>query len=180
MKLANLDDRAVLVVDDTVVDVATASDGRFGPDPMAVYEQWDEVVAWAGALANRRPESAVLHLRAATRLFERVRDDGPAYADFIDRWRTVVNGVLARLNNPRQAEEFESRVSALFPTPPRRPMPGRKPTPMKMSSGCARHSIRCRPSIAPCLPCAKSKGFLTSKSPRQPESRPQRPFRRPY
>jgi tetratricopeptide (TPR) repeat protein len=81
--------------------------------------------AWAGALANRRPESAVLHLRAATRLFELVRDDGPAHADYIDRWRTVVQGVLARLDNPSQAEEFESRASALFPTNPRRVLAAR-------------------------------------------------------
>jgi tetratricopeptide (TPR) repeat protein len=81
--------------------------------------------AWAGALANRRPESAALHLRAATRLFERVRDDGPAHADYIDRWRTVVQGVLARLDNSRQAEEFESRASALFPTHPRRVLAAR-------------------------------------------------------
>jgi tetratricopeptide (TPR) repeat protein len=81
--------------------------------------------AWAAALARRRPESAVLHLGAATRLFERVRDDGPTHADFVDRWRTVVQGVLARLNNPRQAEEFESRAAALFPARPRRVLAAR-------------------------------------------------------
>ena len=81
--------------------------------------------AWARALADRRPESAVLHLRAATHLFERVRDKGPAYSYYIDRWRTVVQGVLARLDNPRQAEEFESRASALFPTHPRRVLAAR-------------------------------------------------------
>ena len=81
--------------------------------------------AWAGALAGRRPESAGLHLRAATRLFERVKDDGPAHTDYIDRWRSVVQGVLARLDNPRQAEEFESRASALFPAHPRRVLAAR-------------------------------------------------------
>ncbi len=50
MKIASIDDRAVLVVDDTVVDVATASDGRFGPDPMDLYEQWDEVADWASGV----------------------------------------------------------------------------------------------------------------------------------
>ncbi len=47
MKIANLDDRAVLVVGDTVVDVAAASGGRFGPDPSTLYERWDELVDWA-------------------------------------------------------------------------------------------------------------------------------------
>ena len=41
MKLATIDDRAVLVLDDGVADVATATSGRFGPDPMALYEDWD-------------------------------------------------------------------------------------------------------------------------------------------
>ena len=40
MKLANHDGRLALVLDDGVVDVATASDGRFGPDPMAAYDDW--------------------------------------------------------------------------------------------------------------------------------------------
>ncbi len=51
MKIANIDDRAVLVVDDTVVDVASASDGRFGPDPMDLYLQWDAFAEWAGGIA---------------------------------------------------------------------------------------------------------------------------------
>ena len=47
MKIATIDDRAALVIGDTVVDVATASDGRFGPDSMDLYERWDEFAAWA-------------------------------------------------------------------------------------------------------------------------------------
>ncbi|HEY6425608.1 MAG TPA: fumarylacetoacetate hydrolase family protein [Acidimicrobiales bacterium] len=42
MKLANVGGRAALVLGDQIADVATASDGRFGPDPMALYDQWDE------------------------------------------------------------------------------------------------------------------------------------------
>jgi 2-keto-4-pentenoate hydratase/2-oxohepta-3-ene-1,7-dioic acid hydratase in catechol pathway len=47
MKIAVVDDRAVLVTGTTMLDVATASDGRFGPDPMDCYEQWDAFHAWA-------------------------------------------------------------------------------------------------------------------------------------
>lgn len=47
MKIANLDGRAVLVLGDQVADIATASDGRFGPDPMAVYDDWDAFTAFA-------------------------------------------------------------------------------------------------------------------------------------
>ena len=47
MKIANHHGRLVLVVDDGVVDVHDASDGRFGPDPAAAYPRWDELRAWA-------------------------------------------------------------------------------------------------------------------------------------
>jgi 2-keto-4-pentenoate hydratase/2-oxohepta-3-ene-1,7-dioic acid hydratase in catechol pathway len=47
MKVANLTDRLVLVVDDGVVDVATASGGRFGPDPMSAFDDWPAFVDWA-------------------------------------------------------------------------------------------------------------------------------------
>ena len=41
MKLATVHDRAVLVLGEEIADVAEASGGRFGPDPMAVYDDWD-------------------------------------------------------------------------------------------------------------------------------------------
>ncbi|MEU5840854.1 fumarylacetoacetate hydrolase family protein [Rhodococcus sp. NPDC047139] len=51
MRIANLDNRAVLVVGDPggeqAVDIATASDGRFGPDLASIYASWDQVRAWA-------------------------------------------------------------------------------------------------------------------------------------
>jgi 2,4-diketo-3-deoxy-L-fuconate hydrolase len=52
MRLANQAGRAVLVVGDEVVDVAQASSGRFGPDPMGLYDEWAafvdaEPAAWA-------------------------------------------------------------------------------------------------------------------------------------
>ena len=47
MKLANLDGRLVLVRADGVADVATASDGRFGPDPMSAFDDWTRFVDWA-------------------------------------------------------------------------------------------------------------------------------------
>lgn len=50
MKLALHDQRAVLVIGDEVADIATLSDGRFGPDPMQVYEQWDDFRGWAAGV----------------------------------------------------------------------------------------------------------------------------------
>lgn len=49
MRIANLAGRLVLVTADgtAALDVATASDDRFGPDPQAVYDRWTEFTAWA-------------------------------------------------------------------------------------------------------------------------------------
>lgn len=67
MRLANVGGRAVLLVGDGAVDVAVASGGRFGPDPMSLFDRWEELTAWAatvsgptgpldaGALANPVP-----------------------------------------------------------------------------------------------------------------------------
>ncbi|MDV6242565.1 fumarylacetoacetate hydrolase family protein [Rhodococcus opacus] len=51
MRIANIDDRAALVIGaegaERGVDLAHASRGRFGPDLPAVYQAWDDVTAWA-------------------------------------------------------------------------------------------------------------------------------------
>jgi 2-keto-4-pentenoate hydratase/2-oxohepta-3-ene-1,7-dioic acid hydratase in catechol pathway len=47
MRIANLNGRAVLVVEGDAVDVDRASNGRFGPDPHAVLDNWTEFEAWA-------------------------------------------------------------------------------------------------------------------------------------
>ncbi|MDA3040348.1 MAG: fumarylacetoacetate hydrolase family protein [Actinomycetota bacterium] len=51
MKIANLDGRAVLVLDDEVADIETVSDGTFTSDPMSVYEQWDAFVDFASGVS---------------------------------------------------------------------------------------------------------------------------------
>jgi 2-keto-4-pentenoate hydratase/2-oxohepta-3-ene-1,7-dioic acid hydratase in catechol pathway len=52
VKIATIDDRAVLVLGDAVLDIARASDGRFGPDPMDVYRRWVEFSDWAAGSAT--------------------------------------------------------------------------------------------------------------------------------
>jgi 2-keto-4-pentenoate hydratase/2-oxohepta-3-ene-1,7-dioic acid hydratase in catechol pathway len=51
MRIANLDGRLSIVVDELAVDVAEASGGRFGPEVQAVYERFDEFREWAAAAA---------------------------------------------------------------------------------------------------------------------------------
>lgn len=48
MRIANLDGRAVLCTSETEGhDIATVSEGQFGPGPNDVLEQWDAFTAWA-------------------------------------------------------------------------------------------------------------------------------------
>jgi 2-keto-4-pentenoate hydratase/2-oxohepta-3-ene-1,7-dioic acid hydratase in catechol pathway len=47
MKIANSNGRAVLVLGDEIADIAEVSGGRFGPDPMKVYDDWTAFAAFA-------------------------------------------------------------------------------------------------------------------------------------
>ncbi|GAS98333.1 fumarylacetoacetate (FAA) hydrolase family protein [Mycolicibacterium canariasense] len=59
MKVGNLDGRLILIGDDgAYVDVAEGSAGRFGHDPTAVYDRWDEFLEWA-ATVDFSPENRV-------------------------------------------------------------------------------------------------------------------------
>ncbi len=49
MRIGNLDGRLVILTTAGAVDVARASNGRFGPDPQSGYDQWAEFTAWAAA-----------------------------------------------------------------------------------------------------------------------------------
>src|SRR3954471_13329660 len=48
MLVGNLDSRLTLIRDALALDVERASQGRFGSDPQAIYERWDEFAAWSG------------------------------------------------------------------------------------------------------------------------------------
>jgi 2-keto-4-pentenoate hydratase/2-oxohepta-3-ene-1,7-dioic acid hydratase in catechol pathway len=57
MRIANLDGRAVLL-GTKALDVATASEARFGPDPASVYRQWSAFRDWAAAIdVDAHPEA---------------------------------------------------------------------------------------------------------------------------
>ncbi len=50
MKLANLNGRAALITGDGAVDLDTATDGQFGPEVQALYDDWAAFTTWiAGA-----------------------------------------------------------------------------------------------------------------------------------
>ncbi|TCK27577.1 fumarylacetoacetate hydrolase family protein [Pseudonocardia endophytica] len=65
MRIANLDDRLALIVDDgtgtdRALDVEQASDGLFSADPQAIYPRWDEFQRWA-ARADAGPARTFEH-----------------------------------------------------------------------------------------------------------------------
>jgi 2-keto-4-pentenoate hydratase/2-oxohepta-3-ene-1,7-dioic acid hydratase in catechol pathway len=52
MRIARIDSRPVLIFDDGIVDIARASGGRFGPDPMAPFRDWPAFTDWAAAITQ--------------------------------------------------------------------------------------------------------------------------------
>ena len=55
MRIANLQSRAVLLLNGGAVDIATASNGRFGADIQALYAEWDALRAWAADDVRAEP-----------------------------------------------------------------------------------------------------------------------------
>lgn len=60
MKLANLVGRAVLVQSAAgAIDIAGASNGRFGPDPQSLFDDWEAFAEWASALEQADAAASV-------------------------------------------------------------------------------------------------------------------------
>ena len=52
MKIANVNGRAALVLEQGIADIATSSDGRFGPDPITIFDRWADVALWASSVTD--------------------------------------------------------------------------------------------------------------------------------
>lgn len=50
MRIGNVGGRAALIFENAALDVAAASNGRFGPDLMAVYDNWAAFSSWAATV----------------------------------------------------------------------------------------------------------------------------------
>jgi 2-keto-4-pentenoate hydratase/2-oxohepta-3-ene-1,7-dioic acid hydratase in catechol pathway len=53
VRIANVSGRLTLVSDEGGIDVETASAGRFGPDPQAIYEHWQAFREWAESVPSQ-------------------------------------------------------------------------------------------------------------------------------
>ncbi|WP_426517490.1 fumarylacetoacetate hydrolase family protein [Diaminobutyricibacter sp. McL0618] len=59
MRIANTAGRLVLVDGDRILDVESASEGRFDADPALVFSRWDEFTEWAGSIdVGGHPDAA--------------------------------------------------------------------------------------------------------------------------
>jgi 2,4-didehydro-3-deoxy-L-rhamnonate hydrolase len=52
VKVANSNGRTVVVFEDEIADIAESTGGRFGPDPMHVYDNWGEFRRAASAISS--------------------------------------------------------------------------------------------------------------------------------
>ena len=52
MKIANSNGRAVIVLHDEIADIAEISGGKFGPDPMTVYQDWAAIAEFASTVSS--------------------------------------------------------------------------------------------------------------------------------
>ncbi|TLP79873.1 fumarylacetoacetate hydrolase family protein [Nesterenkonia sphaerica] len=93
MRLANVANRATLVTDDSTLqatagtDVATASNGQFGPSLAGIYEVWNEFQTWAETVEVATSEASPvdpLHLGPPTPEPRQIVAAGLNYGKHID------------------------------------------------------------------------------------------------
>ena len=95
MKLANSNGRAVIVLGEEVVDVAEATGGQFGPDPMDIYRNWVDFLETAPDITTGTGGSAKPTCVARSPMPHQVFAIGLNYRTHADESGTVVPDVPA-------------------------------------------------------------------------------------
>lgn len=130
MRILNLDGRLALAVgDDHAIDVATASEGRFGPEPQGVYAVWEEFRAWAdgrsstdgavevdrtrlGAPAPRPPQVFAVGLNYRDHAAE-AGLDLPETPVVFTKFPSAVTGPGGQITLPKGSVDFEVELVAV-------------------------------------------------------------------
>lgn len=130
MRILNLDGRLALAVgDDHAIDVATASEGRFGPEPQGVYAVWEEFRAWAdgrsstdgavevdrtrlGAPAPRPPQVFAVGLNYREHAAE-AGLDLPETPVVFTKFPSAVTGPGGQITLPKGSVDFEVELVAV-------------------------------------------------------------------
>lgn len=131
MRILNLDGRLALAVgDDRAIDVATASGGRFGPEPQGVYAVWEEFRAWAdshastdgaievdrarlGAPAPRPPQVFAVGLNYREHAAE-AGLDLPETPMVFTKFPSAVTGPNGQITLPKGSVDFEVELVAVI------------------------------------------------------------------
>ncbi|MGZ0217523.1 MAG: fumarylacetoacetate hydrolase family protein [Acidimicrobiales bacterium] len=109
MRIVNAGGRLALELSDGIVDVATASNGSFGPDVQEVYDQWSEFVEWAkGQTELTGPHPAQEDLGAPAPRPRQIFAIGLNYKDHADETGS------AYPDSPLVFTKFQTSIAAPF------------------------------------------------------------------
>lgn len=129
MRIANVSGRAALMIDGLAVDLASASRGRFGPDPQALYEQFDEMAGWAASAElppGRQWEKSELGSPAPAprQVFaiglnyrEHARESGfdvPSFPSVFTKFATSISGPYTEVTLPDGNVDWEIELVAVI------------------------------------------------------------------
>jgi 2,4-diketo-3-deoxy-L-fuconate hydrolase len=128
MRVANVDGRLKLLVADGAVDVERASSGRFGSDPQAAYERFDDVRDWAGSIheptEDFRPEMAGPPVPAPRQVFaiglnyrEHAAESGhdvPTSPVVFTKYASSISGPVSQVTLPKGSTDWEIEVVAVI------------------------------------------------------------------
>jgi 2-keto-4-pentenoate hydratase/2-oxohepta-3-ene-1,7-dioic acid hydratase in catechol pathway len=128
MRFASLDGRAVVLADGGAIDVASASGGRFGPDPMACYAEWDAFAVWAAdvsatampydptllnAPAPRPSQSFGIGMNYAGHARE-VGAPNPEFPPTFTKFPSCITGPYATVDLPSDGIDWEVELVAVI------------------------------------------------------------------
>ncbi|MER7558120.1 fumarylacetoacetate hydrolase family protein [Nocardioides sp. NPDC126508] len=130
MRIANRAGRLVLITEYGAVDVEEATQGRFGPDPTAIYRRWDDFVTWASSvqlpagvpyddaeLGAPVPESGqvfAIGLNYRGHAMESGIADLPVEPPVFTMFRSSITGPCGELELPTQTVDWEAELTVVI------------------------------------------------------------------
>ncbi|MDV3123463.1 fumarylacetoacetate hydrolase family protein [Mycobacterium sp. 21AC1] len=134
MRIANLNDRLVLLRDGGAVDVHTASAGRFGPDAQSAFEDWSGFCEWAPTANGPAQAYATTELGAPvprpTQIFaiglnyvRHAKESGlplPEQPMVFTKYQSALTGPIGRIALSGDTVDWEVELVAVIGTPAHR------------------------------------------------------------
>lgn len=130
MRLANVGGRCALVLGDEIADIATATGGAIGPDPMAPYADWDAFVEAAHTIDTGTAPLVEADLRCAVPAPRQVFAIGlnyrahaaetgrdlPTYPATFTKYPTSLNGPFGDIELVGDSNDWEVELVAVIGT----------------------------------------------------------------